>query len=200
MATHDPRVDEYIANAAEFARPILEHIRGIVHAACPDVVETIKWGMPHFDYKGVMCGMAAFKSHASLGLWKASLILPEGTVIEEGMGTFGKITSVKDLPNKKTLTGYIKKAMQLNEEGIKVPAKPKTAAAKAVDVPAYFKKALAANAAAKKHFAAFPPSAQREYTAWCEDAKTDATRLKRLDQAIEWIAEGKRRNWKYENC
>ena len=200
MATLDPRVDEYIANAAEFARPILTHIREAVHAACPEVVETIKWGMPHFDYKGILCGMAAFKAHASLGLWKASLILPEGTVIEEGMGTFGKITSVKDLPNKKTLGGYIKKAMKLNEEGVKVPARAKPAEKKAVTIPPYFLKALNTSAAAKKHFASFPPSAQREYTEWCEDAKTEATRIKRLTQAIEWIAEGKRRNWKYENC
>jgi hypothetical protein len=200
MATLDPRVDEYIANAAEFAQPILTHIREAVHAACPDVVETIKWGMPHFDYKGIMCGMAAFKAHASLGLWKASLILPEGTVIEEGMGTFGKITSIKDLPNKKSLSGYIKKAMKLNEEGIKVPARAKPTAPKPVIVPDYFDAALRKNAAARKHFTAFPPSAQREYIEWCEDAKTEATRLKRLAQGIEWIAEGKRRNWKYENC
>jgi uncharacterized protein YdeI (YjbR/CyaY-like superfamily) len=200
MATIDPRIDEYIAKAAEFAQPILRHIRETVHAACPDVVETIKWGMPHFDYKGILCGMASFKAHASLGFWKGSLILGDAAADEQAMGQFGRITSIKDLPSKKVLTGYIKHAMKLNDEGVKVPARAKPAAPKTVVVPDYVKKALAANAAAKKHFATFPPSAQREYIEWFEDAKTETTRVRRLAQGIEWIAEGKRRNWKYENC
>jgi uncharacterized protein YdeI (YjbR/CyaY-like superfamily) len=199
MPTTDPRVDEYIANAAEFAQPILSHLREVIHAACPEVKETIKWSMPNFDYHGIMCNMAAFKQHCAFGFWKAELLLAdEDDKGKEAMGQFGRITSVKDLPSKKVLTAYVKKAMKLNEAGVKV-AKPK-AAPRELAVPDYFIAALEANPAAHEVFNNFSTSAKREYCEWLTEAKTEATRDKRMAQAVEWIAEGKKRNWKYENC
>ena len=199
MPTIDPRVDEYIAKSAEFAQPILIHLREVIHAACPEVKETIKWSMPNFDYHGIMCNMAAFKQHCAFGFWKAELLLAdEDDKGKEAMGQFGRITSVKDLPSKKVLTAYVKKAMKLNEAGVKV-AKPK-AAPRELAVPDYFIAALEANPAAYEVFNNFSTSAKREYCEWLTEAKTEATRDKRMAQAVEWIAEGKKRNWKYENC
>ena len=196
MANTNPRVDAYIAKSADFAKPILTRIREIVHEACPDVEETIKWGVPAFDYKGMMCGMAAFKQHCTLGFWKGSLILPDKRDMD-GMGQFGRLTKVSDLPSKKELTGYIRKAMKLNEEGIKVerekkPKKPE------IPVPPYVSAALKKNKKAADAFEAFSPSHRREYLEWITEAKTEATRDRRLSTAIEWMAEGKSRNWKYE--
>ena len=196
MPTLDPRIDAYIANAADFAQPILTHLREVVHAACPDTEETMKWSMPHFQYNGMLCGMAAFKAHCAFNFWKGALLFPDAE--KESMGYLGKITSVKDLPSKKVLTGYIKQAMKLNDAGAKV-AKPK-AAPRALVVPDYFSDALKANKAAHKVFEAGSTSFKREYVDWLEEAKTDATRLRRMAQAIEWLAEGKARNWKYQNC
>jgi len=199
MPTIDPRVDEYIAKSAEFAQPILIHLREVIHAACPEVKETIKWSMPNFDYHGIMCNMAAFKQHCAFGFWKAELLLAdEDDKGKEAMGQFGRITSVKDLPSKKVLTAYVKKAMKLNEAGVKV-AKPKAAPRELV-VPDYFIAALEANPAAYEVFNNFSTSAKREYCEWLTEAKTEATRDKRMAQAVEWIAEGKKRNWKYESC
>lgn len=199
MPTTDPRVDEYIANAADFAQPILSHLRQVIHAACPEVKETIKWGMPNFDYHGIMCNFAAFKQHCAFGFWKAELLLAqEDDKGKEAMGQFGRITSVKDLPPKKVLAAYVKKAMQLNEAGVKV-ARPK-AAPRELLVPDYFIAALEGNPAAYEAFNKFSTSAKREYCDWLTEAKTEATRDKRMAQALEWIAEGKQRNWKYQNC
>ena len=199
MPTIDPRVDEYIAKSAEFAQPILIHLREVIHAACPEVKETIKWSMPNFDYHGIMCNMAAFKQHCAFGFWKAELLLAdEDDKGKEAMGQFGRITSVKDLPSKKVLTAYVKKAMKLNEAGVKV-AKPKAAPRELV-VPDYFIAALETNPAAYEVFNNFSTSAKREYCEWLTEAKTEATRDKRMAQAVEWIAEGKKRNWKYESC
>jgi len=197
MGKKDPRVDAYIKNAPEYAKPILEHIRAVVHEACPDVVEGTKWSVPHFDYKGMMCGMAAFKSHCTFGFWKSSLIFGDEKHDPSGVGQFGKLEKVSDLPSKKVLTGYITKAMKLNDEGIKVakPIKPKKPE---IEVPAYMKTALNRNKKAKSAFDAFSPSHRREYVEWITEAKTDETRDRRLEQAVEWIAEGKSRNWKYE--
>ena len=202
MPSLDPRVTAYIAQAPEFAQPILQQIRDVVHAACPEVVETLKWSRPHFDYKGMMCGMSYFKAHCALGFWKGELVVPGADdKNDEGMGQFGRLTTVKDLPAKKVLMGYVKKAMALNDDGVQAPsrAKPKTAP-RPVVVPDYFAKALRAQPAAAKHFEAFSPSAKREYTDWLEEAKAEATRERRMLQALEWIAEGKQRNWKYQNC
>jgi len=200
MPATDPRVDEYIAKAPEFAQPILAHLRAIVHEACPEVEETIKWSMPNFMYNGIVANMAAFKQHCAFGFWKAELLLSEADDKgKEAMGQFGRITSLKDLPAKKTLIGYVKRAVALNAEGVKAPSRSKPKEARPLTVPD-FGAALKAKPAANKHFEAFTTSAKREYVDWLEEAKTEATRLRRMEQAIEWIAEGKQRNWKYQNC
>lgn len=199
MPTIDPRVDAYIANAAAFAQPILRHLREVIHAACPDVQETIKWSMPCFEYHGIICNFAAFKQHCSFGFWKAELLLAaQDDKGREAMGQFGRIASVKDLPPKKVLAAYVKKAMKLNEAGVKV-ARPKAAPRELV-VPDYFIAALEANPAAYEVFNDFSPSAKRDYCDWLTEAKTEATRGKRMVQAVQWIAEGKKRHWKYESC
>ncbi|RDS85610.1 YdeI/OmpD-associated family protein [Dyella psychrodurans] len=195
MASHDPRVDAYIRKSADFAQPILEHIRTVVHAACPEVEETIKWGFPHFDYKGsMMCSMAAFKQHCSFGFWQRKDVV--GAQAEQGMGQFGKITTLKDLPGKRELTGYIRKAMALNDAGIK-KQRPVAAHKPPPKLPDDFAALLKKHAAARKTYEDFSPSAQREYVDWITEAKTGTTRQKRMDTALEWLAEGKQRNWKY---
>ena len=201
MPTLDPRVDAYIANSAEFARPILEHLRAVVHAACPEAEETMKWSFPHFDYKGMLCSMASFKAHCTFGFWKGELLVAEAdSKTREAMGQFGRIASVKDLPSRKTLEAYIKKAMKLNDEGVKAPGRAKPAVARELTVPDYLTTALAAQQPALDNFNAFTTGKKREYVEWLEEAKTEATRLRRMEQAVEWIAEGKARNWKYEKC
>jgi len=197
MGKLDPRVDAYIKNAPEFAKPILEHIRAVVHEACPEVVEGTKWSVPHFDYHGMMCGMAAFKQHCTFGFWKSGLVLGSEKPLDSGAGQFGRLQTVSDLPSKKILTGYIKKAMKLNEEGTRVE-KPKKPPKPELPVPSYMKTALGKNKKAKAAFDAFSPSHRREYVEWITEAKTEATRDRRLEQAIEWIGEGKSRNWKYQ--
>lgn len=203
MATHDPRIDIYIAKSAAFAQPILTHLREVVLAACPEAEETLKWGMPSFLYAGgILCGIAAFKHHCTFGFWKGALIVPaNGTTSEAAMGQFGRITRLSELPSKKILTGYIKQAMKLNEDGAKAPArirpaKPRPAPVTPEDLVAALKK----NKQAKAIFSAFSPSCQREYVEWITEAKRDETRQRRIGQAVEWIAEGKQRNWKYMNC
>lgn len=199
MPTFDPRVDAYIGNAAEFAQPILHHLRAVIHSACPDVQETIKWSMPCFEHHGLICNFAAFKQHCSFGFWKAELLLAaQDDKGKEAMGQFGRITSLKDLPPKKVLAAYVKKAAQLNEEGVKV-ARPKAAPRELV-VPDYFIAALEDNPAAYEVFNEFSTSAKRDYCDWLTEAKTEATRNKRMAQAVQWIAEGKKRHWKYESC
>lgn len=203
MGKRNKAFDAYIADAPEFARPILAHLREVVHAACPDVEEAMKWSHPHFVYKGMLCNMAAFKAHCSFGFWKGSLIVdPETTQpADHSYGQFGRLTSVKDLPSKKVLTGYIKQAMKLNEEGISPPKKTaakKSAAKTALKLPADLKLALDQNRKALDTFDAFSPSARKEYIDWITEAKAEATRNRRLEQAIEWMAEGKQRHWKYQ--
>jgi uncharacterized protein YdeI (YjbR/CyaY-like superfamily) len=198
MPGHDPRVDAYIAAAAEFARPILEEIRKRVHAACPQVEETIKWGMPNFVHAGgILCGMAAFKQHASFGYWKHALVMGEAE--RDGMGSYGKLASVGDLPPKARMQADLKRAMKLNEEGVK-PERRKPASKPAPEVPGDLAAALDKDKAAKATFDGFPPSCKREYIDWIVEAKREETRAKRVAQAVEWMAAGKRRNWKYENC
>lgn len=195
----DPRIDPYIERAAPFAQPILAHVRALVHEACPEVEETIKWGMPTFVYAGgILCGMAAFKQHASFGFWKHALVVGDDQP-QTGMGSYGKMTSVKDLPPKKTLLAHIRKAMKLNEGGMQ-PTARKTAPKPPPETPEDLAAALKKNKAAQGTFDAFPPSCKREYIEWINEAKREETRAKRLAQAVEWMAEGKRRNWKYENC
>jgi uncharacterized protein YdeI (YjbR/CyaY-like superfamily) len=202
MGTRDPRVDAYIAKSADFAKPILIHLREVVHAACPQVEETMKWSTPHFDYKGIMCAMAAFKEHAIFGFWKGSLIegvAPNRNNGGEAMGNYGKLRSVKDLPSRKELTGYIKQAMKLNDEGIVAP-RAKKAPKPEAKVPAELKAALSKNKKAAAQFEQFPPSHRREYIEWIAEAKRPETKEKRVAQTVEWVAEGKGRNWKYERA
>ena len=198
MGTRDPRVDAYIDKAPEFSRPILAHLREVVHGACPQVEEDIKWGAPHFLHHGMLASMAAFKAHACFGFWRAKEVMPEGAS-EGAMGQFGKLASVKDLPSKKDLVALVKRAAALNEAG--APKREKAAAPKPPAKPsAGFAKALKANRKAAAVFAGFAPGQQREYVEWIDEARREETRDKRIAQAVEWIAEGKKRNWKYENC
>ena len=198
MARKDPRIDAYIEKAAPFAKPILKHIRKVVHDACPGVEEAVKWGNPAFEYKGILCGMAAFKEHVTFGFWKAKLLSEQG--FPEAGDTpvaMGRITSVADLPPAARLEKMVKAAAALNEQGVKVE-RPKRDAKPPVKTPAYFIAALKKNKKALSAYDAFSPSHKREYVEWITEAKTDETRDRRLEQAITWIAEGKSRNWKYE--
>ena len=202
MGKKEKIVDAYIAKAAAFARPILNHIRELVHKTCPEVEEKMKWSFPHFDYKGeMMCSMAAFKQHAVFGFWKASLmkdpVLVETAKSEVAMGHLGRLTSIKDLPADKKMTAWIKEAMALNDKGIKLAAKPKTTDKKEMVVPDYFIKALSKNKKAKQTFESFAYSHKKEYLQWIAEAKTEETRNKRIAAAIEMMSEGKSRNWKY---
>jgi uncharacterized protein YdeI (YjbR/CyaY-like superfamily) len=197
MGTRDPRVDAYIAKSADFAKPILTQIRETVHSACPGVQETMKWSMPFFDYEGPLVNMAAFKEHVTIRFWKGALVLGRGSGDDErAMGQFGRITTVKELPPKKELTALIKKAAKLNEEGVRV--EKRRAPRAELPVPPELSAALAKNKKARAIFEAFPPSHKREYNEWVGEAKREETRAARVTQAIEWIAEGKSRNWKYE--
>ncbi len=168
---------------------------------CPDVEETMKWSFPNFMYKGILCSMAAFKEHCAFGLWKGSLVLnKEGDYTKDGMGHLGRITKLSDLPSKKVLTGYIKEGMKLNDAGVKSPTRSKPKQSKEVVVPQELTSALGKNKKALAAFEKFSPSHKREYIQWITEAKTEATRTRRLETAIEWMAEGKPRNWKYMNC
>ena len=201
MVKKDPRIDAYISKSQEFAKPILEHLRGLVHKACPEVEETIKWGFPHFDYKGIMCHMASFKQHCTFGFWKASLMKDKNLMAnaksESAMGHLGRITSLKDLPKDKVLISYIKEAKKLNDDGLSLPMESSAKEKKEIVVPEYFMKALKKNKASLKTFDNFSPSHRKEYIGWITEAKTDETRSKRIETAIEWLAEGKPRDWKY---
>jgi uncharacterized protein YdeI (YjbR/CyaY-like superfamily) len=208
MGTKDPRVDEYIEKkAADFAKPILKKLRTLVHKGCPDVEETIKWGMPSFDYKGPFCGMVAFKGHCGFGFWKAALIFEVESKFSEaelrlawgaeGRGSDrARITSIDELPTDAKILALIKKAKKLNDDGVKIP-KEKTAK-KPLPVPKDFEAALKKTKGAKANFDKFPPSHKREYIEWITEAKREETRQKRIATAVEWIAEGKSRNWKYQ--
>lgn len=202
MPAKDPRVDAYIAKSEPFARPILKHLRKLVHGTCPDVEETLKWGMPSFTYHGNLCGFAAFKNHATFGFWKYALLVGEAgspgrATAEKAMGMFGRLTSVKDLPSDRILQGLMRKAMKLNEQGTKVPKEKPKRPRPTIVMPPALTVALSRNKKARAAFNAFSPSHQREYMEWIGEAKTDATRDKRLQTTIEWLEEGKPRNWKY---
>lgn len=201
MGRRDPRIDAYIAKAAPFAQPILQRIRDVVHEACPEVEETMKWSMPTFVYAGgILAGMAAFKQHASFGYWKHALVMGEDAQ-RDGMGSYGKMATLKDVPSKRRLVADIRRAMQLNEAGVKTPGPLKTAAPKPPpETPPDLLAALAKNRKARTTFEAFAPSHRREYVEWITEARRDETRARRLAQTVEWLAEGKRRNWKYEAC
>lgn len=209
-AHRDPRVDAYIARAEPFARPILEHVRALVHEGCPGVEETIKWGMPSFTHAGaILCGMAAFKRHASFGFWKHAEVVGEAPA-SEGMGGFGKLLTIGDLPPKRRLLACVRKAARLNEARLTTAGKggsrpkatgaPRAATRPLPEMPGDFAEALRAVPKAGATFDAFPPSHRREYLEWIIEARREETRKRRIAQAVEWLAEGKSRNWKYERC
>lgn len=200
MGARDPRIDAYIEKSGESARPILTHIREIVHAACPEAEETLKWGFPHFTYEGILCSMASFKAHCTLNFWKGEDVLGAGVATEGAMGQFGRLTSVKDLPSRKVLLGYVEKARELNEAGTPGPISRRAKPKGEVEVPEDLAAALKKNRKAGATFEGFPPGHRREYVQWITEAKRPETRAKRLATTLEWLAEGKRRNWKYEKC
>jgi uncharacterized protein YdeI (YjbR/CyaY-like superfamily) len=198
--TKDKRVDTYIAKSANFARPILHHLRSLVHEACPDVEEIIKWSFPNFSYKGMLCSMASFKQHCAFTFWKGALMKDAGQLIRNNktaMGHLGKIGSLKDLPPDKKIISMIKEAMKLNENDIKLPARRKTISNKEIEIPAGLQNELKKNKDASTIFNNFSPTHKREYIEWINEAKTEATIMKRIETTIEWIMEGKSRNWKY---
>jgi uncharacterized protein YdeI (YjbR/CyaY-like superfamily) len=199
MAKTDPRVDAFIEKKAAFAQPILRYIRQVVHRACPEVEETLKWSMPSFTYKGqILAGMAAFKEHATFGFWRSKDVT--GTEeAESAMGQFGRLKSVADLPDDAALEAMVRKAVALIDSGAKAP-RPLKHPKPALEMPGDLDAALAANPAALATYDGFPPGQKREYLEWVTEAKRPETRAKRIAQAVEWMAEGKRRNWKYESC
>jgi uncharacterized protein YdeI (YjbR/CyaY-like superfamily) len=210
----NPKVDAYIAKARPFAQPILTHLRALIHKACPDVEEEIKWSRPFFLHRStILCNVSAFKEHCSFGFWGAEIgkvLKEDGVVPDGGMGSLGRITGVKDLPPDKQLLSYIRQAAVFIEKGQgdnrivvarraeahRVVKAPKAA----LEVPPEFTAALRRDRKATAAYAAFSPSCQREYIEWIADAKRPETRDRRIAQAVEWIAEGKQRNWKYQDC
>lgn len=203
MNNTEPRIDAYIEKAKPFAQPILKHLREVIHKACPMVEEKIKWSFPCFDYKGeMMCHMALFKEHMAFGFWKAAIMNdPEQLFMaaNDAMGSLGRITSIKDLPSDKVLKAYIKEAMRLNDEKIKLPVANKAKGKSAgMETPGYVTELLEDHPKAKEQWHAFAPSHRKEYLEWITEAKTEATRDKRLATMIEWLTEGKSRHWKYK--
>jgi uncharacterized protein YdeI (YjbR/CyaY-like superfamily) len=197
----DKKVDEYIDKSAEFAKPVLNHLRRLIHTTCPNVQETIKWRMPFYEYKGLLCNMAAFKQHCVLGFWKAALMKDAKEMKENNsiaMGNLGKIKSIADLPPDKIIISRIKEAMKLNEQGIKLPERNIAAKKSEIVVPFFFNKELIKYKKASHTFTNLSLSQKKEYIEWIEEAKTEETKNKRIDTSIEWLTEGKTRNWKYE--
>ena len=193
MASHDARIDAYIAKSGDFAKPILQRIRKLVHATCPEVAETLKWSAPHFLYKGILIATPAFKQHCALIFWKGRMFLAEKQKTK-----LRRLASLADLPSDKILKGYLEQAVKLNEDGVKAPSRGKPAAKKPVVVPDYFLAALSKNKKALAAFENFIPSHKREYVEWITEAKREETRAKRIQTALEWLANGKSRNWKYQ--
>jgi len=202
----DPRIDAYIEKAAPFAQPILAHLRKLVHQACPRITESVKWGMPFFIQQNViLCHMAAFKQHCAFGFWGKEMqkvLAKDGLKSSEAMGTLGRIASLKALPPDKVLLDYLRQAADLVESGertksldSRVKRKPKP-----LRIPPELTAALKKNKLAAKAFTGFSPSKRREYAEWIAEAKRPETKQQRLAQAVAWIAQGKSRNWKYENC
>jgi uncharacterized protein YdeI (YjbR/CyaY-like superfamily) len=196
MASHDPRIDAYIDQAPEFARPILRELRARVHATCPDTVETLKWRTPAFEHAGLLAGMAAFKAYCSFAFWKEQL-LRKDPALAAVLDRCGKMTAVTDLPARPAFAKALRRAAQLNSDGVAVP-KGRQAPKPAIAMPREFARALAANKQAKASFDGFSPSHKREYLEWIVDARKDETRARRIEQAIAWLTQGKHRNWRYE--
>ena len=197
--SRDPRIDAYLARVQPFARPILEHVRERVHTVVPDVEETLKWSMPAYTRNGaILLITAAFKSHVALNFWRGQEMRGDAAK-DDAMGQFGKITSLGDLPANAELDALMAEATRL-ATAPKAPRKVKHEPKPPAEVHPEFAAALAANPKAKTALDGFAPSARRDYLDWIADAKQDATRAKRIATAVEWLAEGKKRHWKYENC
>ena len=199
METYDIRQDDYIAKAADFAQPILIHLRQLIHDATPQIQETMKWSMPFFDYKGPVCQIAAFKQHCSFGFWKGSLLSDPHHLLEknDAMGHFGRITSLTDLPSDEILMQYIQEAVELNEKGVKLSKVKNTVKASLV-VPGYFSELLREHPQAETQFNNYSYSHKKEYLEWITEAKTEGTRQKRMLTAVQWLSEGKPRHWKHQ--
>lgn len=199
VSTTDPRVDAYIAKSAPFAQPILQRLRATVHTALPEVEESIKWGMPFFVYADrPLANMAAFKQHCAFGFWQGQAVADAGKR-GEAMGQFGRIAALSDLPSARELKALVKKAAALIDAG---PASPRPRALSpkpAPELPADLGAAFKRNIAARRGYEGLAPGQQREYVEWITEAKREDTRSRRLTQALQWLAEGKSRNWKYES-
>jgi len=201
MEKYSSKIDAYIEKSQDFAKPVLHYIRETVHEFCPDAEETMKWSFPHFIYKGKnLCAMASFKQHCTFGFWleKEMKTMQEITqnIEKNSMFSLGKIEQVADLPSKPQLKKAIKEAMELTDMGVTMKKAPPSKIE--MEIPDYFQRALEAHPKAKEIFEKASPSFRKEYIAWVTEAKTEATRDKRLEQSLEWIAEGKGRNWKYQ--
>lgn len=202
----DSRVDAYIEKAAPFAQPVLTHLRKLMHQACPRATESVKWGMPFFVQQGViLCHMAAFKRHCAFGFWGPEMkkvLKRDGLHSSDAMGVLGRIAKLKDLPPDKELLAYMRHAADLVENGDRTKSieRPKKKAQRPLRIPSELTDALKKNKLATKAFAEFSPSCRREYADWIAEAKRPETKAKRVEQAVDWIAKGKARNWKYENC
>jgi uncharacterized protein YdeI (YjbR/CyaY-like superfamily) len=202
MPDTDPRVDAYIKKAASFAQPILIKLRKLIFQACPDAVETIKWSFPNYEaYGSMLCSMASFKEHCAFGFWKAALLKDKDDILHlaerNSMGHLDKLVSLKDLPSDRIIIAYLKEAALLNKNGVKLD-RPKSAPKKELPMPKPLAAALKKNKKASAVFEAFSPSNKREYLEWIIEAKTEETLNKRLATTIEWLEEGKSRNWKYK--
>lgn len=198
MPKTDKRVDAYIARAQPHAKPTLNKIREMVHEAAPDCEEDIKWGAPAFMQNGILLIMAGFKNHCAVNFWKGSSFIPAERREGDGAGNIGRIFDVKELPSKKEFASWVKQAIAHNEaEGPKPVKKRVAKPKKALDMPDYFMAAIRKNKKALATYDTFSPSHQREYIEWVTSAKGEDTRARRVAQAVDWMAEGKPRNWKY---
>lgn len=202
----NPAVDAYIAKSADFAQPILRHVRKLMHRGYPRIEETIKWGVPAFEHAGIVAIMAAFKRHVAFGFWHeksirarlgkdADRVFPKDAKL--GMGG-RRYLSRGDLPPDATIVRAVKLAVALNASGqkprrVRRPKPPPKA-------PAYLAAALRKNAKARATWARLTPGRQREYVEWLVEAKRAETRERRLGQALAWLAAGKPLHWKYQDC
>jgi len=197
MASRDKRIDDFIAKAPDFAKPILKELRKRVHDAVPEVTETIKWSMPYFEYGGkAFAGMAAFKAHCAFGFWHP--LMRNGDTSLEGMGQFGRIESVKDLPSATEFARLARKAKKLVDDGVKAPKRAAPPKDRVLAVPEDLRALLAKNTKARATFEGFSYSKRKEYVEWIVGAKREETRTKRLETTIAQLAEGKSLMWKYE--
>ena len=201
MADDSKRVDEYIKNAPDFARPIMEKIRKAFHKGCPECEEAIKWGCPYFMYKGMLGGMASFKGHVSMGFWRSKEMDDPEKLFDTGTGAKASMCNahfhnLKEVPTQKILAEYVKRAAKLQDT--EAPKKKATKKKISTRIPADLAELFKKHKKAKTVFEGFAPSHKRDYIEWITEAKRDATRQKRLKTTIEWLSEGKQRHWKYQ--